>query len=55
MDCAVAFEEFGRAPLPAAVFTAGILSPLVVLEGGYVLPTLGSFVAATVVGLERGE
>jgi acetoin utilization deacetylase AcuC-like enzyme len=28
---------------------------VVVLEGGYALPTLGSFVAATLVGLERGE
>ncbi|HLG74080.1 MAG TPA: acyl-CoA dehydrogenase family protein [Chloroflexota bacterium] len=34
MDCAVAFEEFGRGPLPAPVFTAGILSPLLVLHGG---------------------
>ena len=28
---------------------------VVVLEGGYVLATLGSFVAATLVGLEGGE
>jgi acetoin utilization deacetylase AcuC-like enzyme len=28
---------------------------VVVLEGGYVLPTLGSLVAATLVGLEGGE
>jgi alkylation response protein AidB-like acyl-CoA dehydrogenase len=34
MDCAVAFEEFGRGPLPAPVFSAGILTPLVVLHGG---------------------
>lgn len=33
-DCAVAFEEFGRGPLPAPVFTAGILSPLLILHGG---------------------
>jgi alkylation response protein AidB-like acyl-CoA dehydrogenase len=34
MDCAVAFEEFGRGPLPAPLFTAGVLTPQLVLEGG---------------------
>jgi alkylation response protein AidB-like acyl-CoA dehydrogenase len=34
MDCAVAFEEFGRGPLPAPIFTAGVLAPLLVLHGG---------------------
>jgi alkylation response protein AidB-like acyl-CoA dehydrogenase len=34
MDCAAAFEEFGKAPLPAPVFSAGVLAPLLVLEGG---------------------
>ncbi|MFI5268148.1 MAG: acyl-CoA dehydrogenase family protein [Chloroflexota bacterium] len=34
MDCAVAFEEFGRGPLPAPVFSAGVLTPQFVLAGG---------------------
>lgn len=34
MDCAVAFEEFGRGPLPAPVFTAGVVVPQLVLAGG---------------------
>ena len=34
MDCAVAFEEFGRGPLPAPLFTAGVVAPQLVLEGG---------------------
>ncbi len=33
-DCAVVFEEIGRGPLPGPCFTAGIFSPLLVLEGG---------------------
>jgi len=33
-DCAVAFEEFGRGPLPAPLFTAGVLAPQLVLQGG---------------------
>jgi alkylation response protein AidB-like acyl-CoA dehydrogenase len=34
MDCAVAFEEFGRGPLPAPIFSAGVLAPQLVLAGG---------------------
>jgi alkylation response protein AidB-like acyl-CoA dehydrogenase len=34
MDCAVAFEGFGSGPLPAPVFSAGVLSPLLILHGG---------------------
>ncbi|SRR5579884_233250 len=34
MDTAVAFEGFGSGPLPAPVFSAGVLSPLLVLHGG---------------------
>ena len=33
-DCAVVFEEIGRGPLPGPYFTSGVLSPLVILEGG---------------------
>lgn len=34
MDCAVAFEEFGRGPLPAPVFSSGVAAPLAILEAG---------------------
>ncbi len=34
MDCGVAFEEFGRGPLPAPLFSAGVLVPQIVLAGG---------------------
>jgi alkylation response protein AidB-like acyl-CoA dehydrogenase len=34
MDCAVAFEEFGRGPLPAPVFTSGVATPQVILQAG---------------------
>src|SRR5438105_485681 len=34
MDCAAAFEEFGRGPLPAPVFSAGVLAPELILAGG---------------------
>jgi len=34
MDCGVAFEEFGRGPLPAPVFSSGVAAPLVILEAG---------------------
>jgi alkylation response protein AidB-like acyl-CoA dehydrogenase len=34
MDCAAAFEEFGRGPLPAPVFSAGVLAPELILVGG---------------------
>ncbi len=33
-DCAVVFEEIGRGPLPGPYFTSGVLSPLLILEGG---------------------
>jgi len=33
-DCAVAFEEFGKAPLPGPLFTSGILATLILLEAG---------------------
>ncbi len=33
-DCAVVFEELGRAPVPGPLFSAGVLSALLVLEGG---------------------
>lgn len=33
-DCAVVFEELGRGPLPGPYFTSGVLSALLVLEGG---------------------
>ena len=33
-DCAVVFEEIGRGPLPGPCFTSGVLSPLLILEGG---------------------
>jgi alkylation response protein AidB-like acyl-CoA dehydrogenase len=33
-DCAVVFEELGRAPIPGPLFSAGVLSGLLVLEGG---------------------
>ena len=33
-DCAVVFEEIGRGPLPGPYFTSGLLSPLLILEGG---------------------
>ena len=33
-DCAVVFEEIGRGPLPGPYFTSGVLSPLLLLEGG---------------------
>lgn len=33
-DCAVVFEELGRAPIPGPLFSAGVLSALLVLEGG---------------------
>jgi alkylation response protein AidB-like acyl-CoA dehydrogenase len=33
-DCAVVFEELGRGPLPGPLFSSGVLSALVVLEGG---------------------
>jgi alkylation response protein AidB-like acyl-CoA dehydrogenase len=33
-DCAVVFEAIGRGPLPGPYFTAGVLSPLLILEGG---------------------
>lgn len=33
-DCAVVFEELGRAPLPGPLFSSGVLSALIVLEGG---------------------
>jgi len=33
-DCAVVFEELGRGPLPGPCFTSGVLSPLLILEGG---------------------
>ena len=32
-DCAVLFEELGHAPLPGPLFSSGVLSALVVLEG----------------------
>jgi len=34
MDCAAAFEEFGRGPLPAPIFSTGILAPELILAGG---------------------
>ena len=34
MDCAVAYEEFGRGPLPAPVFSAGVAAPLIILQAG---------------------
>ena len=34
MDCAVAFEAFGRGPLPAPVFSSGVAAPQVILEAG---------------------
>jgi alkylation response protein AidB-like acyl-CoA dehydrogenase len=33
-DCAVVFEELGRAPVPGPLFSSGVLSALLVLEGG---------------------
>jgi len=33
-DCAVVFEELGRAPVPGPLFSAGVLSALLLLEGG---------------------
>ena len=33
-DCAVVFEEIGRGPLAGPYFTSGVLSPLLILEGG---------------------
>ncbi|MFQ5962174.1 MAG: acyl-CoA dehydrogenase family protein, partial [Candidatus Methylomirabilales bacterium] len=32
-DCAVVFEELGRAPLPGPFFSSGVLGALLVLEG----------------------
>ena len=32
-DCAVVFEELGRAPLPGPFFSSGVLSALLVLQG----------------------
>ncbi len=34
IDCAVVFEELGRGPLPGPFFSSGVLSALLVLEGG---------------------
>ena len=33
-DCAVVFEELGRAPLPGPLFSSGVLGALLILEGG---------------------
>ena len=33
-DCAVVFEEFGRAPLPGPCFSSGVLGAEIVLAGG---------------------
>lgn len=33
-DCGVVFEELGRAPLPGPLFSSGVLSAQIVLEGG---------------------
>ncbi len=33
-DCAVVFEQLGRAPIPGPYFTSGVLAPLLVLEAG---------------------
>lgn len=33
-DCAVAFEEFGRGPLPGPFFSSGVLGALILLTGG---------------------
>lgn len=33
-DCAVVFEELGRGPLPGPFFSSGVLSALLVMEGG---------------------
>ena len=33
-DCAVVFEELGRGPLPGPFFSSGVLSALLVLQGG---------------------
>ncbi|MBI4526929.1 MAG: acyl-CoA/acyl-ACP dehydrogenase [Deltaproteobacteria bacterium] len=34
IDCAVVFEELGRAPVPGPVFSSGVLSALLILQGG---------------------
>jgi alkylation response protein AidB-like acyl-CoA dehydrogenase len=33
-DCAVVFEQLGRAPIPGPFFTSGVLAPLLVFEAG---------------------
>jgi alkylation response protein AidB-like acyl-CoA dehydrogenase len=33
-DCAVAYEEFGRGPLPGPLFSSGVLGALILLTGG---------------------
>src|SRR5262245_22722388 len=33
-DCAAAFEEFGRGPLPGPLFTSSVLGSLILLAGG---------------------
>src|SRR5262245_41393748 len=33
-DCAAAFEEFGRGPLPGPLFTSSVLGSLILLKGG---------------------
>jgi len=33
-DCAVVFEELGRAPLPGPFFSSGVFGALLVVEGG---------------------
>lgn len=34
MDCAVVFEELGRAPLPGPYFSCGVLAAQLILDGG---------------------
>jgi alkylation response protein AidB-like acyl-CoA dehydrogenase len=34
MDCAVVFEQLGRAPVPGPLFASGVAAPLIVAEAG---------------------